>query len=336
MNPSVYKCPHLADLPLSSPGKTGWPWTEESSQLPGAMPDGSPWPKISVVTPSFNQGQFLEETIRSVLLQGYPNIEFIIFDGGSTDNSLEVIKKYEQWLAYWVSEPDRGQSHAINKGIREASGDILFWLNSDDLCLPDVFQLVAGKFHANPAVSLVIGQARLINVGGDVIGELHSSFSTWEELVTNPQNSVRQISSFFARRLFDEMGLVDESLHIAMDTELLVRFTQFHTPLILDGYLAAYRMQPDAKTYSHLLMGYEESDRTRVRYFYNKQLAGIYHRRSADNWLSLSESDRLTASERVTCIWKGIQNRPSLIFLRDFWSSLKKLGLNLLGVTVPA
>ena len=117
------RCPTINELPSPPPGKRGWPWTEDSPQLPDTMPDGSPWPKISIVTPSLNQGPFIEETIRSVLLQGYPNLEYIIMDGGSTDESIEIIKKYEPWLAYWESEPDRGQSHAINKGFQRASGD---------------------------------------------------------------------------------------------------------------------------------------------------------------------------------------------------------------------
>ena len=111
------RCPTLKELPPSEAGKTGWPWTEESPQLPDNMPDGSPCPKISIVTPSLNQGQFIEETIRSVLLQGYPNLEYIIIDGGSTDGSVDIIKKYEKWLAYWITEPDRDQGHAINKGF---------------------------------------------------------------------------------------------------------------------------------------------------------------------------------------------------------------------------
>src|SRR5688572_28969334 len=107
------RCPMLSDLPAPPPGKTGWPWTEETFQLPEAMPDGKRWPRISIVTPSYNQGQFIEETIRSVLLQCYPNLEYIVIDGGSTDDSVEIIEKYKSWLTYWVSEPDKGQVDAI-------------------------------------------------------------------------------------------------------------------------------------------------------------------------------------------------------------------------------
>lgn len=126
-------CPSLSELPRPPRGKTGWPWTEESGRLEDTTVDGQPWPRISVITPSFNQGQFIEETIRSVLLQGYPDLEYFILDGGSTDGSLEVIKQYSPWLTYWISEPDGGQSRAINKGLKMASGRFAAWINSDDM-----------------------------------------------------------------------------------------------------------------------------------------------------------------------------------------------------------
>src|SRR5512135_2800193 len=110
--------PLLAELPPPPPGKTGFPWTVDTP----ALPNDRALPRISIVTPSFNQAQYLEETIRSILLQGYPNLQYSIIDGGSTDGSIDIIRKYERWLAYWVSEPDRGQADAINKGFHSSDG----------------------------------------------------------------------------------------------------------------------------------------------------------------------------------------------------------------------
>ena len=133
------KCPTISELPPAPKDKTGWPWTEESTKLPEKSPDGSRWPCITVITPSFNQGQFLEEAIRSVLLQGYPNLEYFVFDGGSSDNSSEIIKKYSSWLTYWVSEPDNGQSAVINRGLQMGTGFYATWINSDDMLCKNAF-----------------------------------------------------------------------------------------------------------------------------------------------------------------------------------------------------
>jgi len=324
------RCPTLAELPSPPPDKTGWPWTEETASLPETMPDGSAWPRISIVTPSYNQGQFIEETIRSALLQGYPNLEYIIIDGGSTDNSVEIIKKYEPWLAYWVSEPDHGQSHAINKGIQKATGDILLWINSDDICLTSSFTKATLVFYSNPNSGLVTGQAWVINHLGQNVGELRSNFTTWEELATNPRNSIRQISTFFARKVFDELGLVDENLHIAMDTELLVRITKLYPPLVLEDYLTAYRVHSETKTFHQLIRGYQESDQTRPKYLAGVNLICQYRRRSSLNWLSLSESQIYPLRERAICLYYALKNRPSVIYSRNFWSSLKKLAKDFL------
>ncbi|MGB5971795.1 MAG: glycosyltransferase, partial [Nodosilinea sp.] len=113
------------------------------------MPDGSEWPRVSIVTPSYNQGQFLEETIRSVLLQRYPNLEYIVIDGGSTDNSAEIIEKYQSCITYWVSEKDNGQAHAINKGLKISTGSILGWINSDDLYVKGTLRKIAQALCQN-------------------------------------------------------------------------------------------------------------------------------------------------------------------------------------------
>src|SRR5262245_29806610 len=128
------RCPNLSDLPSPPPNRQGWPWTQEGAPRLDGTP-GECWPRISIVTPSYNQGRFLEETIRSVLLQGYPDLEYIVIDGGSADDSVEIIRKYERWLSFWVSERDRGQVDAINKGLRRCSGVLRNWLNSDDFLL---------------------------------------------------------------------------------------------------------------------------------------------------------------------------------------------------------
>jgi len=148
-------CPTLSELPPPPLGKAGWPWTKESPQLPDAMPDGHPSSRVSIVTPSYNQEQFIEETVRSVLLQGYPNLEYIITDGGSTDDSVDTIHKHEPWLAYWVSEPDRGQAHGINKGFLRSGGDILGWINTDDTYEKGAVSLVAAFMAERPEADVL-------------------------------------------------------------------------------------------------------------------------------------------------------------------------------------
>ena len=149
--------PALSDLPPPPAGKSGWPWTEASPSFPPRMPNGGEWPKISIITPSFNQAIYLEETIRSVLLQGYPNLEFFIIDGGSNDGSVDIIRKYEPWLAGWVSEKDSGQSEAINKGFSRCTGEIFNWLCSDDLLTPGALAVVAAGFAEDKNCDVLAG-----------------------------------------------------------------------------------------------------------------------------------------------------------------------------------
>jgi len=240
------RCPTLSELPPPPPGKTGWPWTEESPQLPETMPDGSSWPRVSIVTPSYNQAQFIEETIRSVLLQGYPNLEYIIIDGGSTDSSVGIIKKYEPWLSYWVSEVDRGQAEAVNKGWRRARGEILAYLNSDDTYLPQTVETVVSSFHEHQDVGMVYGDCNLIDEEGETIGPMPGEKFTLEKMLW--RNVVPQPAAFIRRSVLERVGLLDENLHHCMDYDLWLRialhFPVKHIPTIL----ANFRLHSSSKT----------------------------------------------------------------------------------------
>lgn len=214
------RCQTLKELPPPPPDRIGWPWTEETSQLPDKMPDGSPWPRISIVTPSLNQGQFIEETIRSVLLQGYPDLEYIIIDGGSKDASIQEIEKYSNWLHYWVREPDKGQANAINKGFKRTTGEIVAWLNSDDYYEKNALMHIANKF-ADEQNDFVYGDTRIVDESGRVICHfLAKDFSYQDELF---YNYVPQQSCFWKRSVFNEIGFLNESYHYTMDYEFWIR-----------------------------------------------------------------------------------------------------------------
>jgi len=215
------RCPALNKLPPPPPGKVGWPWTEETPLVPDAMPDGHPWPLISVVTPSYNQGQFIEGTIRSVLLQGYPRLQYIVIDGGSTDGSPEVIRKYEQWLAYWASEPDRGQAHAINKGFQRATGEICAWLNSDDEYCRKALHVVARSFREQPDRELVYADCKAIDAEGNTIDSIRGRRGDLAQLLMG--NFIPQPSTFFRRRAWETAGGLDVGFHFALDYDLWIR-----------------------------------------------------------------------------------------------------------------
>ena len=164
-------------------------------------------PKISIVTPSFNQGQFIERTNQSVLDQEYSNLEYIIIDGGSTDNSVEIIKKYNKYLSYWISEPDNGQTHALNKGIIKATGEIFSFLNSDDMYMPDVLKIVGEFFNENPDKSVLCGGFREIDVNDKFIREKTKLPEiTWEDIVLS-RTYQPQAATFWRTSVFDKVGI---------------------------------------------------------------------------------------------------------------------------------
>ena len=241
-------CPSLKELPRCLPGKSGWPWTEESPQLPDAIPDGSPWPKVSVITPSLNQGKFIEETIRSVLLQGYPNLEYIVIDGGSTDGSIEIIKKYEPWLTYWVSEPDQGQCYAINKGFDKSTGEIMAWLNSDDTYISNAIASVARYFMDHPESDMLYGEAWYMDEGGHRLQPCRYTREAIPRQYLLNVDPIVQPATFWRQSLWSAIGQLDPSLRWGFDWEFFIRAyleTELH---YIPEFLANYRLYNDMKS----------------------------------------------------------------------------------------
>lgn len=256
------------------PGRTGWPWTEESPQLPDTMPDGRPWPRVSIVTPSYNQGQFIEETIRSVLLQGYPDLEYIIIDGGSTDGSVDIIRKYEPWLAYWVSEPDRGQVHAINKGFQRATGEILAWLNSDDVYCPGSLEAVAQTLTQHPQAAILCGACVLVDGDGHTIGTKGPREFTPEHFLQGG-GVPGQPAVFFRRSVLERVGGLNENLHYVLDWEFWLRISLQYPPksmVQVDRLLAQARIWAQAKTTTAGMKGIEERQRILSQLFSDARL----------------------------------------------------------------
>jgi len=181
------------------------------------------WPKISIITPSYNQGGYLEETIRSIILQNYPNYELFIVDAGSKDNTLDVIRQYEPWITRWVSEPDRGQSHAIRKGLAWATGDIINWINSDDLVAPGAFTRIAAEFDL-ARYDVLCGNCdyfvdELSHL--DLRNERMGLGATLGDIFV--RGKINQPSTFFKASVLKELD-VDEQFHYAMDLDLWYRY----------------------------------------------------------------------------------------------------------------
>lgn len=248
------KCPSLRDLPKPDPAASGWPFTEETPSQDRALP------RISVVIPSFNQGRYLEEALRSVLLQGYPNLELIVMDGGSSDETVAVIRKYAPWIAHWVSEPDRGQSSAINAGFARATGDIFAWIGCDDRYLPGALIRAGACFADDADCAWLAGAGRFAFQSGRT-GVMRSGIGSLADLLRfwhwGGESFIVQPSCFWRRALWDAAGGVRENLHLAMDYELWLRFAT-HAPLrAIDDILAVALRECGGKTF-------EQAERQRL------------------------------------------------------------------------
>lgn len=208
-------------------------------------------PLVSIITPSFNQAQFLEQTIQSVLGQDYPQIEYIIVDGGSTDGSVDMIKKYEGRLAWWISEQDQGQTDAINKGFAHSKGEVLAWINSDDTYNPRAVGQAVKYLIENPDVAMVYADCNFINEAGQVIGKFNSKQTDYRRLREGYVH-IPQQTMFFRAKYWQELGPLDPSFYFAMDYDLWTRIASKAPIKYLAGQTwANFRIHDLGKTTTH-------------------------------------------------------------------------------------
>ncbi|HSE96378.1 MAG TPA: glycosyltransferase family 2 protein [Methylomirabilota bacterium] len=249
---------------------------------------------MSIVTPSYNQAPFLEEAIRSVLLQDYPDLEYFVIDGGSTDGSVEIIRRYAPWLAHWVSEPDRGQSDAVNKAWMRATGEILAYLNSDDLYPPGAVRAAVGHLCAHPEVGVVYGAYTVIDERGAVLEPLRRP-SAWTPAM--PMRGLPAHAMFFRRDVLARVGFLDIGLHFAMDADLCARLALAGVRFerVPGGALIRVRHWPGAKSFN----------------WSEAALAEVW-----GNWERLARSpgappgirDRLPAILAKACLWPAYRS----------------------------
>jgi glycosyltransferase involved in cell wall biosynthesis len=267
------RCPTLAELPAPPAGRAGWPWTEESRRLPDRMLGGRAWPLLSIVTPSYNQARYLEETIRSVLLQGYPNLEYIVMDGGSADGSVAILEQYAPWLAHWQSGRDGGQSDAIASGFERARGAILAWINSDDTYMPGAFGRVARFFAARPR--MVFGNGDVDSIDGEsrLVNPMLAVSPVPIVTASLGRHGWMQQGCFWRRDAYLKVGGVDRALRFCMDRDLFLRLTRAGPSARIPGLaIANFRLHEEAKT-STLVDVWQREDRL-LRERYGSPLAG--------------------------------------------------------------
>jgi glycosyltransferase involved in cell wall biosynthesis len=270
--------PFMNELPPVLPDKCVWPLglVPDKTGMEHARPhtsttepDGNRWPRISIVTPSYNQGEYIEATIQSVLRQGYPNLEYIIIDGGSIDGSVDIIRRYESELAYWVSRPDKGMYYAINEGFAHATGEVLAWLNSDDMYLPWTLRTVAEIFTQHKArVRWICGLPGYWN-NSDMLVTVEPAMRYTRRLIrlgvyeNRRMGFIQQESSFWSRTLWEQAGSgIDTTFRLAGDFDLWRRFAKFAPLYVVSTILAGFRKHARQQTAQALDKYFLEIDRS--------------------------------------------------------------------------
>lgn len=298
-------------------------------------------PLVSIITPSFNQAAFLEETILSVLSQDYPAIEYWVVDGGSSDGSVEIIKRYAHKLSGWVSEKDAGQADAINKGLRWAKGDILAWINSDDLYRPGAISSAVAKLRGNPEVGLVFSDVDSIDNDGQIFNRMR--YGHWQLADLMTFNIIGQSSVFFCRSALEEAGYLDPSYHYLLDHQLWLRMALVTRLKYVPGEVwAAARIHAGAKNVAegagfgqeaYRLVGWMHADQRFEPYLKNrthKVWAGA-HRLNAFYLL-----DSGKPGEALRAYWRGFWKHPRTVlqdWRRILFALLSPFGVDRLRTT---
>jgi glycosyltransferase involved in cell wall biosynthesis len=265
-------------------------------------------PKISIITPSLNQGEFIERTIQSVLNQGYPDLEYIIIDGGSTDSTPDILRNYGDRIS-WISEPDRGQSHAINKGLRKASGQVLAFLNSDDIYLPGALLKVGRHFLQNPESAWLTGKCRNIDQNGFEIRKAITQYKNFWLLIRSYQvllvmDYISQPPTFWHRRALDKVGFLNEGLQYAMDYDYWLRIGRHFKLDYIDSYLACFRVHPLSKAGSSANNQFDALYKIAKSHSSSRILLNLH---AFHNYLIISVYHKLLGIEKTSSIVRANQ-----------------------------
>lgn len=267
----MMRYPLSVELPEPHAKPSSWPWYGGRTELSSHMPEGCPWPRICVVMPSYNHAKYLEAAICSVIFQGYPNLEFIIMDGGSTDGSIEIIKKYEPWLTHWQSAPDNGQYHAIQDGFGRSNSEVMTWLNSDDLFFPWTLRTVGEIFANLPGVQWLSSSVAVnTDDANSKVGfwYRHGLSRRWffEDRPLAEKHFIQQEGTFWTQKLWKQAGArFDLTLQNAGDFELWARFWQYTDLVTVPTPLGIFRRHAGQKS-NQAQLYFEEAYRVLARY----------------------------------------------------------------------